>query len=205
MRKKSERKRQAILDVAAQVFRESGFERTAMSEICARVGGSKATLYSHFSSKEELFFEVMFISIAEELEATHACLDPAVESIAETLQTFGQRLLTLAYSPDVLAARRLMIAESGRSDLGHMCYERGPKRSETMLAEFLHAAMAEGKLRDADARVAAQHLHGLLEAELLQRYLLCVQETVTEAEIIEVTHRAVDVFMAAYGSAGLVS
>jgi len=28
-----------------------------MAEICARVGGSKATLYNHFASKDELFLK----------------------------------------------------------------------------------------------------------------------------------------------------
>ncbi|CAG1012445.1 partial putative HTH-type transcriptional regulator YvdT, partial [Anaerolineales bacterium] len=59
MAKKSDTKRQHILAVAAEAFQEYGFERTSMSEICARVGGSKATLYNYFSSKDELFFEVM--------------------------------------------------------------------------------------------------------------------------------------------------
>ena len=39
---------------------ELGFERTSMSEICTRLGGSKATLYNYFASKEALFLEVMF-------------------------------------------------------------------------------------------------------------------------------------------------
>jgi len=59
VRKKTETKRQAILDVAADLFRESGFERASMSELCLRVGGSKATLYNYFSSKEEVFAEVL--------------------------------------------------------------------------------------------------------------------------------------------------
>ena len=57
MRTKSDEKRQAILDVAAEVFREAGFERASMSEICTRVGGAKATLYNHFASKDELFLK----------------------------------------------------------------------------------------------------------------------------------------------------
>ena len=50
MRVKTEEKRQAILEEAAKAFQELGFERTSMSEICARVGGSKATLYNYFAS-----------------------------------------------------------------------------------------------------------------------------------------------------------
>lgn len=45
MRVKSEARRQAILDVAAEVFREHGFEHASMSEMTARLGGSKSTLY----------------------------------------------------------------------------------------------------------------------------------------------------------------
>ncbi len=56
MKTKTESKRQAILKAAADVFRDVGFERASMEEIRARIGGSKATLYNYFPSKEKLFF-----------------------------------------------------------------------------------------------------------------------------------------------------
>ena len=59
MRVKSEERRQAILDVAREAFTQLGFENTTMSEIANRTGGSKATLYNYFSSKEELFAAVI--------------------------------------------------------------------------------------------------------------------------------------------------
>lgn len=59
MRVKSEAKRQAILAVARESFTRHGFETTSMSAIASEVGGSKATLYNHFSSKEALFEAVM--------------------------------------------------------------------------------------------------------------------------------------------------
>ena len=46
-------KRQQILDVASGLFRQKGFDATSISEINAIVGGSKSTIYSHFSSKED--------------------------------------------------------------------------------------------------------------------------------------------------------
>ena len=57
--KKSDSKRQAILDTAYRLFRTQGFDKTSVSEITAEVGGSKATIYNHFPSKEELFVECM--------------------------------------------------------------------------------------------------------------------------------------------------
>lgn len=74
MRRTSEAKRDAILDVAAGLFREVGFERASMAEISARVGGSKATLYSYFDSKEALFFEVLFRPVQSEFQLTHQAL-----------------------------------------------------------------------------------------------------------------------------------
>src|ERR1700722_2359782 len=48
-------RREAILDVAAEVFMDVGYSAASMSMIAARVGGSKGTLYNYFKNKEELF------------------------------------------------------------------------------------------------------------------------------------------------------
>lgn len=199
MRTKSEEKRQAILEIAAEVFRESGFERASMSEICARVGGSKATLYSYFPSKEELFFESIHGTTELEFAAAHEVLDVSTEDIAATLRVFGERFLALLYSAKILAVRRLIVSESERSQLGPICYMRGPQRSQARISHFLASAMEQGKLRQADPTVAALHLRGLFESELLDRFLFQIDVSVTEDEIKAVVARAVDAFMAAYG------
>ncbi len=199
MRTRCKIKRQKILEVAAQAFQELGFERTSMDEIRARVGGSKATLYHYFASKDELFFEVVFSAIETEFEATHASLDPNNTSLSAALTTFGEGLLSSIYSPCAIEVRRLIFAEAKRSDLGRIAYERGTQRSHQLLSDFLRVAMAEGKLREADASMAAWHLYGLLDAKLLRRCLLHVQDVVTEDEIKTLVQQAVTVFMAAYG------
>ena len=199
MRTKSESRRQAILEAAAEVFQEMGFERASMADITARVGYSKATLYSYFASKEELFYEVMTQATESEFQLTHEALDPEVADIEPALRQFGERLLALLYSPQVQAVRRLVVAEAGRSDLGRRLYELGPARSLEVLAAFLQDAMDEGKLQPADPRVAGLHLRGLLEAEWLDRVLFQTVERPTRKQVAEAVERAVAVFMAAYG------
>lgn len=199
MRAKTETRRQAILDAAAVVFQETGFERTTMAAICERLGYSKATLYNYFASKEALFSAVVFEATEAEFQASLEALDATLEDITQALEKFGQRLLTLMYSPQVQAVRRLIIAEAGRSDLGRRCYELGPVRSEATTAGFLQQAMDAGQLRQADARVAALHLRGLLEAEWLDRFLFQVLEPISAASIHATVQRAVAAFMAAYG------
>ena len=199
MRAKTEARRQAILDAAAEVFQETGFERTTMAAICERLGYSKATLYNYFASKEELFSAVVFEATEAEFQATLEAQGTTVEDMTEALQKFGRGLLTLLYSPQVQAVRRLVVAEAGRSDLGKKCYELGPVRNEAATAVFLQQAMDAGQLRQADARIAALHLRGLLEAEWLDRFLFQTLEPVSAEEISATVGRAVAAFMAAYG------
>ena len=202
MAKKSDTKRQHILSVAAQAFQELGFERASMSEICARVGGSKATLYNYFSSKDELFFEVMAQTNDAEFEAVFHTIDPAAENVAVSLRDFGIRWLTFLYSPHVQANRHLAISVSGRTDLGRLMFERGVLRGQDLVTDLLRTAMSLGRLRQADPVVAARHLLSLLESELVERFLFQLLGEVSNAEIRQITTRAIDVFMAAYGHIG---
>ncbi len=199
MRVKSDEKRQAIIDVAAQTFQELGFEGASMSEICSRVGGSKATLYNYFASKEDLFFEVMFQSADKEFEAVHDLLTTGELDVSDTLRRFGEGLMKILYAPEVVAARRLIIAESGRSELGRRCYERGPAMADALIGGFLSRKMELGKLRRSDPHYAACHFRGLLEAELYDRFMLGVINKISTKELKQIVERAVSVFMAAYG------
>ena len=47
--------RQRILAVSAELFVEQGYEGTSLREIAERLGVTKAALYYHFSSKEQIF------------------------------------------------------------------------------------------------------------------------------------------------------
>lgn len=201
MRKKTEAKRQAIVDVAAEVFREMGFERASMAEICRRVGGSKATIYNYFPSKEDLFFEVMYEANEAEFDAVHNVLKHMAEDVSEALRHFGEGLLTLLYSPNVLAVRRLMVSSYDEGALGRTCYERGPRRSMSEVSGFLLAAMDEGKLKRCDPVVATLHLRGLLESELIDTFIFQIPGDLDPQRIKAIVERAVAVFMAAYGPA----
>ena len=199
MRAKTEARRQAILAAATQVFQETSFERASMAQICQRVGYSKATLYSYFSSKEELFFEVVSSAVEAEFLATHDTLDLGQTDVAQALLTFGRRLLTFLYSPQLQTVRRLVVSEAARAGIGKKCFELGPQRSETEIAAFLQHNMSAGKLRQANPRVAALQLKSLLEAEWIDRFLFQMPMEASAQDIAESAQQAVDVFMRAYG------
>jgi AcrR family transcriptional regulator len=197
---KTEARRLAILEAAAEVFREVGFDRASMSLIRSRLGGSKATLYNYFPSKEKLFLEVMQHAKEHKLQALAAAPDPQTKDLRQELVEFGRRLLTLPYSPECIATRRLVIAESGYSDFGKTWFEWTTVPVQKRLTGFLRKVMRGGALRRSDPKTAAIHFLSLLESELKERALLGVIESVEPEAIRAAVRRAVDAFLAGYGA-----
>ena len=54
-----EKRRADLLNAAAELFQERGFEGVPLVRIAEQAGVSKAAVYSYFDSKEEIFLELM--------------------------------------------------------------------------------------------------------------------------------------------------
>jgi AcrR family transcriptional regulator len=199
MRVRTEARREAILKIAAKAFIEMGYERASMAEISSRVGGSKATLYGYFESKEQLFIEVAKSVGERHLADAFAELEQTAADPRVALQRLGEKMIGFLVQPDALATQRMVIAEAGHSDIGQRFYKAGPGRGLEAMAAYLQAAMDGGRLRVADARVAAQHLVALFEAETMPLRMLGIQVRTSRAHIRQAIERALAVFLAAYG------
>lgn len=195
---KDDSKRQAILDTAYQLFQTRGFEATSVSEISTAVGASKSTLYNHFASKEALFVECMAVAATDYIARSLAPLHAAGTDPGAALRSFGIRFLNFSTSTHALAMQRLLIAEAHRSGIGKLFFDR-TDAVRAHVARFLARLMATGALRNDDAQQAANHLRGLLEAELIEPLLLCVRaDPPAEDEITLAADRAVTAFLRAY-------
>ncbi|WP_369369816.1 TetR/AcrR family transcriptional regulator [Promicromonospora sp. Populi] len=62
---------QAILEVAVAVFNEHGYEATSMGMLAERLGLSKAAIYHHISSKEQL----LALALDHALDSLESVLD----------------------------------------------------------------------------------------------------------------------------------
>ena len=198
MRIKTETRRNAIIEAATHVFLENGFEKTTMSDIATQLGGSKATLYGYFSTKEDLFLEAMN-ALGETLFAETYAELLTEGDIRDRLRHFGISMLSFTTSANALAMFRLMIAGSARPEIGRGIYVQGMQKGEAAIKALLKAAMDAGQLRQCDPQVVADHLRGLLEAEFLHKRLFSVMETPCQKEIVTAVDRALEVFLAAYG------
>ena len=192
-------RREAILDVAAEVFMEVGYSAASMSMIAARVGGSKGTLYNYFKSKEELFEAYIARHCGWMYETMDALYSKAVD-VRMALTELGRALLRFVLSDLSLRNYILVVPEAGRSpNIGRLLYEAGPLRGAARLAEFIAWSAGEGRLRPCDPQVAAHQFIGLAQNRLWKARLCNAIPEPTEAEIETEVAAAVETFMAAYG------
>jgi AcrR family transcriptional regulator len=196
MRVKKDDRRQKIIETASPLFLEKGFERTSMSEIASLLGGSKGTLYSYFPSKHELFAAVIAHSSAIYMDAVLPA-EMDCSDMTATLKVLSEHTLQMICSAQCVTINRNVCAEAGVSDIGRLFYEHAPLRVLDRLSTILDGWMVAGKLRQADAFVAAQQFFSLLEAEV--RLPLMLGVVAADAPVdLAVAARAVDAFLRIY-------
>lgn len=199
MKVRTEARRNVILEAAVALFKELGYERSSMNELAKRLGGSKATLYGYFASKEELFRAVVQTVAVSHLAEAAAELQEVSETatLESQLMRFGERMLfVLTNDADALAVYRMVLAEAGRSDVGQQFQESGPTEYIRTLAGFMEAAMARGELRRMDPHVTALQFTALVTAETQRRLFQANPEPVSVEEIRALVGRAVEMFLA---------
>ncbi len=166
----SRSKVEKILKAAKRLFTDQGFAATSMDAVAARANVGKATVYSHFKSKDELFRAVINAEAVQPLGALESANG---EDFEVTLCRFAEHAFDVVLSPTNIATFRAVAAEASRSaNLGQIFYENGPVVLIDALAAFLGKAMEQGQIRTADARLAATQFLGLLCSDLQVRALL---------------------------------
>jgi AcrR family transcriptional regulator len=196
MRRKSEERRQHIMQVATATFSELGVENTTMSEIVSRIGGSKSTIYNYFPSKDELVQAVLAQAAEFRLQDAFAALDPA-RPLAAALQQFGRAYLAQLLAPEMLSATRIAQQDGARNGNGMRFYDAGPRTGWRIVQAYLaHHAAAGTLIAGDDTWVMAMHLKGLLHGELLERAMF--GDILTASEIHGAADRAVEAFLRAY-------
>jgi TetR/AcrR family transcriptional regulator of autoinduction and epiphytic fitness len=105
------RSREIIVDAAARLFLERGFGSVSMDELAVAAGLARRTLYNQFTSKEEIFRE-MLLRVALQLE--HA-FPPGIETrgdAEDVLRLIGRMILDLHQNPEYLGFLRMVVADS---------------------------------------------------------------------------------------------
>lgn len=200
MKVRTEAKREAIIEAAATLFQEFGYEGASMNELAKRLRGSKATLYGYFPSKEELFSAVVRSFATDHLAEATQALPAAVKDTTELktvlLRFAEQMLLVLTNDTKAIAINRLVIAEAGRSDAGELFHQAGPDECIAALARLLQKSMSLRLLQRGDALLSARQLLALITAETTPRMYQRHPAPIALPAIRRMCKRAVEMFLA---------
>lgn len=189
-----EQRRDHILDVARDVFLEEGYGATSMSGIAASLGGSKATLYKYFPSKERLFEDMMAQSCGLFLASLREVADEETD-VEAFLRIFGERYLRGLLAPEAIKINRLVHAEGFRfPEVAANWFRTGPDASRELLVEQLAVFAERGDIRCADLRLTAEQFFGMVRGDMLMRIVCGVDAVPDDARIrlqVETAVRAI--------------
>lgn len=197
-RPKDLEKRSAILEAAARLFLEQGFERTTVDAIAAQAGVSKLTVYSHFEGKEGLFRALIVDKCTEHFGANDfAAL--AVLGPQAALQHIAQAFTTLMFHPDVVALHRVLAtAAAHNSTMNQTFWETGPASLIKALSHLLQDFHARGVLHVKHSAQAADQFFSLLKGADHLRAILNVGEVPAPEQLMTYATAAVEMFLRAY-------
>lgn len=194
--------KQKILDAALDLFSTQGFEATSVSELAAEVGIRKASVYSHFASKQEilqgLIQEVMKQyerhTIFSEADAANQNL--SVEAITDMIVGQVRYILN---EPQIVKGRKMLIVEQFRNpSLAKLQTKQNYTDVMNFFVSLIKKLTEQGKLADNDPEITAAQLCLPISVWIN----LCDREPEREKEVIELIRRHIVRFFDMYSVKG---
>lgn len=199
------RTRAAATQAATTFFLQKGYAGTTMDDIAALAGLTKRTLYNNYRDKTALFTEIVsgVMTFAErfarDLRAEFAANTVSAATLPAALHDLARRLALGIFRPQVIALRRLLIAEARTfPDLASTYYDRAPGQVIATIASWFARLNRAGLLRVTHPRRAAQQFAYLTVGEPLDRAML-VGTLPSRAHVLTCAHEGVETFIARYG------
>jgi TetR/AcrR family transcriptional repressor of mexJK operon len=187
-----------ILNIAAEIFLQEGFDRASVAAIARIAGSSKETLYSRFSTKEELFKAVISRKTEILLQKFSRVLTQN-QPMEKVLEQYGRNLLEFMLLPEMQRLNRTLIASAPQfpelaGDFWRLC----PEREQDQLAEYLDTQVASGALAIADSRKAAELFFSLCLGQFLVHAHMAIRTPPKAVERNAHIREAVYMFLSAY-------
>jgi AcrR family transcriptional regulator len=161
LRDRYDRRRQAVVQQAARVFAERGYDQTSIQDLAEAIGLAAGGIYHYIGSKEQLL-----IRICDQL--MDPLLDQAREVAASEADPEAQlRAIVRLWVAQVVEHRDHMrvfqqerhVIESGDQWRG---VRSSRKQFERVVADVLDRVLADGRLRLSDRRLALSALLGMV-------------------------------------------
>lgn len=180
--------RQAILDAAAALFAEQGYQGFSLRRVAEQIGYSATTIYHHFEGKDDLLFTVAdegFIRFGRQLLA-------AVDSEPDPLRRLAAiGRAYISFGLNYPHYYELMFIERADFMLGYRAGERKPRLgSLDVVAQTIKEGMERGMIRPgvyseyANALWAA--VHGVVALHIAKAVVSRAQAEANATAVLEI-------------------
>ncbi len=189
-------KRAAIIAAATPLFLANGYSKISMEKIAAAAPVSKATLYNHFASKDELL-EAVITQFCSALLQTMNQVIIAEDNLENNLNKIANAFVDLIFCADALALYRLVIAESRDFPrLGQLVYDSGAQAVLKCLGDYLNTS---GQFCSIAPEFAADAFFSLLKGDRHFQCLLGLKPPPTTVEKQQLVEKTVAFYLRGIG------
>jgi len=196
----SEEKRDAILDIASDIFLKRGYQGASVNEMSRKSGISKETFYRYFTNKEQLFLAV----IDKELEIYWdglSLLDYVEkdENALRTLSHVGMELIKYLVSERTMGLRKLIFSECAHHPkIGRTYYSHGPERAYKAMKKYFDRQKKKGVKWRLSSRVLAEYFVSLLLHKVTIEQQCGIKRRPNNREIKKITNSIARDFVVIY-------
>lgn len=194
--------KQEILKAALELFSVQGFEATSISQIAGAVGIRKASLYSHFESKQAILDEL--VQDVLEQYAQHSLFARAnwekdAGSLPQTsddaVQMIRGQILYILHDPVISRARKMLAIEQFQNpELAKLQTRQNYTDVLGYFVGLVERLIRQGVLAEDDPEIMAAQFC-LPISEWIN---LCDREPEREAEVMELVSRHIRQFFRRY-------
>ncbi|QPH93044.1 TetR/AcrR family transcriptional regulator [Campylobacter concisus] len=146
---KGKKRYELIVKTALDLFLKNGYEKTSLSDIVAISGGSLASIYTFFESKEGLFQAI----IEQEINALIKEIDEKIDlKISHSLEEFLTKFATIIFSiictKKNISLGRIMMSEGSKNGgkLGRVFLDQILNRIDLVLINFFERDEVKAEL-----------------------------------------------------------
>lgn len=186
-----------IIAVGTRMFLDKGYEKTSIEEISILAGVAKRSLYSRFSSKADLFRQVVLTYTNNTLGQLRDDRDDQ-RHLEQRLYDGCVKVLKIKLDPDVIAMERLIVAEGAffpeLVESIEMARRQGQSYLQTILERDTQSANGPSDL----AQFAASLLWDLVIAPPVRDAVLAGASPKLTPEIKNNLRNRIDLFLNGY-------
>ncbi|MBQ8927559.1 MAG: TetR/AcrR family transcriptional regulator [Oscillospiraceae bacterium] len=167
-------RKEEILYAALALASEHGAQAVSMSQIAQRVGIRKASLYSHFASKDEIFAAMYELLRERAAGQPHAVRDYGAlfegRTLEEILLTCFAEYAHFLRDPDMLCFFRVLYTQRSISPAAAQILLEESQRMIAATRDLFYALVVHGRMRGEDTDTAAlsyaMTVHGLVDQQM---------------------------------------